>query len=121
MSSKKILLIDDEDSVRQMLSDFLTLKGYQTIEAPGGVKGVQMAELLKPDLILLDLKMPEMDGIAVLKKLRHSNTQAAVVMLTGVYDEVTARQAIQLGAYEYLTKPIDLSTLENLISRILPA
>ncbi len=103
-----------------MLSDFLSLKGYQTFEAPGGVKGVQMAELLKPDLILLDLKMPEMDGIMVLKKIRSMNNQSAVVMLTGVYDETAARQAIQLGAYEYLTKPVDLSTLENLISRILP-
>ena len=121
MSTYRILLIDDEDSARQMLCDFLQLKGYQTFDAASGTKGIQIAEVVKPELIILDLKMPEMDGIEVLKKIRAKNIQSTVLMLTGVYDESAARLAIQHGAYDYLTKPIDLTTLENLISRILPA
>ena len=121
MSTPKILLIDDEDSVRQMLAEFLNLKGYQTFEANGGAKGLQIAELIKPEIIILDLKMPEMDGIEVLKKIRAKDISTTVLMLTGVYDETAARMAIQQGAYDYLTKPIDLTSLESLIARILPS
>lgn len=121
MSQKTILVIDDEILIGELVCDYLGGMGFRTVRASGAKEGLQLAEIENPHLILLDVLMPEMSGIECLQIIRKSNPDAIVVMATAVHDENTAKQAIQYGAYDYITKPIDFQYLkENILSRIFP-
>ena len=116
---KKILVIDDEPSARQMLCDYLEIQGYIALQAEDGLKGISLASSENPDLILLDVSMPKMNGLEVLRVLRAKVPLASVLMLSGVYDEDIAKKSVQLGAFDYWTKPVDLVQLQDMIHRIL--
>ena len=117
---QKILVIDDDVSIRSLLSSFLASRGYQVFQAATGTKGVEAMADTPADLVLLDLGLPDMTGLEVLKKIRKSFPQAVVLMLSGSQDEKSAREALRFGAYDYLTKPIDLETLAtDFLQRIL--
>jgi signal transduction histidine kinase/DNA-binding response OmpR family regulator len=110
LSPRKILLIDDDQEVRKILSELLGLSGYATIEAASGQSGLTLAAQLKPDLILLDIMMPQMDGWTVLKKLQSSPELAdiPVIVLSAVSD---TDMALSLGAVSVLRKPADAARL----------
>lgn len=114
----KILIIDDEPSLLEALAERLTQEGFITLEAKDGVEGIKTALEVHPDLILLDLMMPLMDGIEVLRKLRSDpwGEQANVLVLTNLNDEHTIHDALQTHTYEYLIKA-DWS-LEDLVKKI---
>ena len=103
----KVLVIDDEQLIRQVVNRLLTFEGYEVIEAPYGQAGYQMAVSEKPNVILLDLMMPVMDGFAVLSKLkRQPKTKAIpVIILTARIDAESERRCMESGAVDYIKKP----------------
>ena len=96
-----------------MLKKFLTKKGYEAIIALSGEEGIRKVKEEKPQAILLDIKMPKMNGIEALKKIREIDKKVGIVMITAVKEEEIGRKCLELGAYDYLTKPLDLDYLET--------
>jgi two-component system nitrogen regulation response regulator NtrX len=106
----KILVIDDERSIRNTLREILEYEGYQIDDAPDGATALQKASEEKYDVILCDIKMPQMDGMEVLDKLL-SMSDTPVVMISGHGNIETAVDAIKRGAYDFIAKPLDLNRL----------
>ncbi len=104
--SKKILIVEDEQDMRQALVDELTREGFQTLEARNGKEGLESALKEHPDLILLDIVMPVMDGMTMMKKLRESENgkDIPVIMLTNLSDVEKVSNALEFGVYDYLVK-----------------
>ena len=117
----KILIIDDERGIRNTLREILADEGYEVDVAENGKQGLEMAQAKAYDLIFTDIKMPEMDGMEVLKALKNGendengdaalNGESPVVMISGHGDVETAVQALKIGAYDFLLKPLDLNRI----------
>ena len=105
MSTGKILVVDDEDIVRTSCSRTLSPEGYEVRLAKNGAEGLKMASEERFDLVLTDLKMPDMDGIEVLRIIKEQWPETAVIIVTGYQTVDTAVKAIKLGAYDYIEKP----------------
>jgi two-component system nitrogen regulation response regulator NtrX len=117
----KILLIDDEKSIRKSLREILEFEKYKVEEAEDGSQGLAMASAENFDLILCDIKMPKLDGMELLNKLNEQNIDSPIVMMSGHGNIETAVEAVKKGAYDFLAKPIDLNrllvTVRNAIER----
>ena len=107
----KILVIDDERSIRNTLKDILGFEGYLVEVADNGLSGLELVKLSDFDIILCDIKMPEMDGIEVLEKILELKPETTVVMISGHGNIDTAVEAIKKGAYDFIVKPLDLNRL----------
>jgi DNA-binding NtrC family response regulator len=109
----KLLIIDDERGIRNTLREILTDEGHEVEVAENGKQGLEMAQAKAFDLIFSDIKMPEMDGIEVLKALKEGEEaiDTPIVMISGHGDVETAVQALKLGAYDFLLKPLDLNRI----------
>jgi two-component system, OmpR family, alkaline phosphatase synthesis response regulator PhoP len=103
--SKKILVVDDEQSIVTLIKYNLEQSGYSVITASDGEEGINKAILEKPDLMILDLMLPKMDGIEVCKKLRQQKELLPILMLTAKDDEFDKVLGLELGADDYMTKP----------------
>jgi len=114
-----ILVVDDEKDFCTLLSDSLSLEGYRVLTAYNGRRALQMVKKERPDLALLDIKMPGMNGIEVLRGIKRVKKETAVIMLTAFGTLETARRAMKLGAYDYVTKPVDHSLLKSLVKEAL--
>jgi len=104
---RKVLAIDDTPEIRMIITETLSLFGFETITAEDGATGIQLARESRPDLILCDIKMPKLDGYETLKQLREDDATATIpfVFLSGATDRITIRRGMELGADDYLTKP----------------
>ncbi|MGH1414588.1 MAG: response regulator transcription factor [Pelagimonas sp.] len=111
MSEQTIILCDDEAPLRRMLKDHLTECGYRVIEAANGNELLTLVEDTAPDLIILDVRMPQKDGLSALRDLRLSS-QVPVMMLTAAGEVVDKVLGLEFGADDYLVKPVDLRELE---------
>ncbi len=116
---EKILVIDDDDSIRETLQLYLTEIGYEVIVANNGEVGIRLIDQHKPDLILSDLKMAGLTGIDVLKKAKELDSKNQVVLMTAFEDMQSTITAMQLGAYDYIEKPLELSRFNAIIKRAL--
>jgi len=114
MSTKKVLIIEDEKSIADIIRFNLVKEGFETDTAYEGRTGLEKALSIKPDLILLDVMLPEMDGFQVCKKVRETST-VPIVMLTAKEEEVDKVLGLELGADDYITKPFGM---RELIARI---
>jgi two-component system, chemotaxis family, chemotaxis protein CheY len=114
----KILVVDDAAYVRLRLSRLLSSNGYDVIEAGDGKAAVAQYEAEKPDGVLLDIIMPEMDGMAALKELRKLDDSARVVMLTSVHEQSTVMEAIRSGALDFVVKPFDEQRLLAVVEKM---
>ena len=112
--NKKILIIEDEKHIVDILKHNLKKEGFNTIEAYDGEQGLQMGLNMNPDLILLDIMLPKMDGFAVCRKLRQS-VNTPIIMLTAREEEVDKVLGLELGADDYITKPF---SQRELIARV---
>jgi CheY-like chemotaxis protein len=113
MARKKILLVDDSSTARLLARMVLQESSYDVITARDGVEGVEKAKLEKPDLILLDVMMPNMDGIEACKRLRDEPTTSAIpiIMVTTRGEEGIAEASYAYGCNEFVTKPVDPAEL----------
>ena len=109
----RVLIVDDEPNARELLAEFLMGKGYEVLTASNGEEALGKVKEDRPHLILLDICMPKMDGLEVLKQVREIDHEVGVIMVTAVHQEETGRQALKLGAFDYITKPLDLQYLER--------
>lgn len=107
----KILIVDDEEMIRETLKDILSNENYETEEAKEGQEGLNLIKKNKYDCILLDIKMPKMDGMELLANSMEQAPETPVVMITGHGDEESAFEAAKKGAYDFITKPPDLNRL----------
>ena len=104
--AKNILICDDAAFMRMMIKDILTKNGYNVVgEAENGAKGVEKYNELKPDLVLMDITMPEMDGIAALKAIKANDPGASVIMCSAMGQQAMVIESIQAGAKDFIVKP----------------
>ena len=118
-TGETILVVDDELLVRDLLVQFLRLRGYRALGVKGGFEALSMVEQAPPDLILLDLLMPDMDGVEVLRQLRQREYTGGVIIVTGSHDEERLDEAWALGPQEVIGKPVDLEQLLTSIQLVL--
>lgn len=116
MNAGKILVVDDEREVRLVIQEFLTGKGYEVRVASNGLEGLAALETFTPDVVLLDMAMPEMDGLETLRRISASYPSLPVIMVTVNADIETTSKVLQLGAADYVPKPFDLDYLDQAIS-----
>ncbi|MBV7337259.1 sigma-54 dependent transcriptional regulator [Chloroflexi bacterium TSY] len=114
--ARTILVIDDENNMRWVLDRALQKAGYEVVTASRGDEGLRLFARYAVDLVLLDLKMPGMDGLSVLRELRQRNRQIPVLLLTAYATVPTAVEALKIGAIDYVRKPFDLEELQTKIS-----
>ncbi|HUV51269.1 MAG TPA: sigma-54 dependent transcriptional regulator [Anaerolineae bacterium] len=113
----KLLLIDDEEGIRKLLSISLRNEGYDVIMADNGHNGIELFKQKAPSIVLTDIKMPGIDGIDVLKRIKEINPDAEVIIITGHGDMEKAVKSIQLGASDFITKPINADALSKALQR----
>jgi len=114
----KILLVDDEKDIREILCLSLVDMGYTVFEAENGVEALRVFQEVQPPIVLTDIKMPHMDGIELLQKIKHENPEAEVVMITGHGDMDLAIRSLKYEATDFITKPINVDALEISLQRV---
>ncbi len=121
MNRPKILTIDDETEFTNMISEYFGARGYEVLIASRGVKGIEIIQNEKPDIVLLDLKMPGVDGDQLVTQLKRIHPAAKAIVITGFIDDGRTKKRLEeAGIYAYLEKPISsLKDLELLIAKAL--
>ena len=109
----KIMVVDDEYEICSMLKDFLEREGYEAFTATSVKDALGIIEKERPKVILLDIRMPEMNGIEAIEEIRKIDQTTGIIMATAVMDEDVARRAMELGASDYIIKPFDLEYLRK--------
>ena len=115
----KVLVIDDEQGIRSLLDMLLSRKGYGVVLADGGRKGLELFRRERPDVIVLDLNRPEMDGVAVLQQVRSLNPDQPVINLTGAGTPEKEQRVHALGVSEFVEKEFSLHRLGDALKRVL--
>ncbi len=118
MSEWKILIVDDEERMSRVIADYFRIKGYETCEASDGLAALQQFEEFHPDLILLDIMMPKMDGWDVCAHIRQTSS-VPIIMLTARGEEADELKGFSLGVDEYITKPFSLKILLARVEAVL--
>ena len=121
MTAEKVsmLVVDDEESIRNLLQRILEGAGYRVTAVASGKEALFKVSLGEVEVVLLDVKMPEMSGIEVLSKLTAESPDVCVIMVTSVVDTKTAVEAMKLGAYEYITKPFSNKQIVERVQKLL--
>lgn len=114
---KSVLVIDDDPLIRKTLSSYLSKKGFEALVAEDGEEGLQKYEERIPDLVILDIRLPDVDGLEVLGRIREKNPNASIIIMTAYDDMKTTIEAIKSGAFEYLVKPLDYVELDLTIDK----
>ncbi|MGE5329504.1 MAG: response regulator [Deltaproteobacteria bacterium] len=123
MEKKTVLIVDDAIFMRMVLKKLFELDGRCEVigEAQNGLEGIQKAEELQPDIITMDVVMPDLDGVEAVKEIKKLCPETKVVMITSVSNYQMVRKVIEIGAFDYLSKPIDLEDLNVLLEKIYKA
>ncbi len=112
---KKLLIVDDETDIATSIQYVLTQEGFSTLLAHDGLKAIELAEKEKPDLIILDLMMPGLDGLEVCRRVRSHDRRTPILMLTARTSEIDTVVGLELGANDYIAKPV---RLRELVARV---
>lgn len=117
--AKNILIVDDAAFMRMMIKDILTKNGYNVVgEAENGAKAFEKYNELKPDLVLMDITMPEVDGIAALKKIKASDPGAMIIMCSAMGQQAMVIEAIQGGAKDFIVKPFQPDRVLEAVKKV---
>ena len=114
-----ILIVEDSSTMRKAIRKIVKAEGHDTLEAPDGREGLEIAATHAPDCILLDLIMPEVDGLEVLKALRERGSKIPVIVLTADIQEIVRKECLELGATAFINKPLIGSRLLDTIQEVL--
>ena len=117
--AKNILIVDDAAFMRMMIKDILTKNGYNVVgEAENGLKAVEKYTELKPDLVLMDITMPDMDGIQALKKIKELDPNANIIMCSAMGQQAMVIEAIQSGAKDFIVKPFQAERVLEAVKKV---
>ncbi len=116
---RKILVVDDELDICDFVKNFFSERGFEVFTALNGEDALTIVKKEKPELVLLDIKMKGMDGIATLKHLKDIDKNVKVIMVSALEDQDKIEEACKLGACEYITKPLMLDHLEYAVDKVL--
>ena len=117
MSQTKVLVVDDEVEFASALAERLNLRNYETKTASNALEALSSIHKDRPDVVLLDLRMPGMDGIEILKAIKQYDSTIEVIMLTGHGDKESVEEGMKGGIFEYIMKPIDIGELTSKIDK----
>lgn len=109
----RVLIVDDERQIGEFLSEFLVEKGYEVFYADSGEEGIRYVKRVRPHLTLLDVRMSGMGGLEALRLMKEIDPRLGVIMVTALHEEEVGREALKLGAVDFITKPIDFDYLET--------
>lgn len=118
--SKKLLIVDDQYGIRILLNEVFQKEGYQTFQASNGMQALQIVEQDRPDLVLLDMKIPGMDGIEILKRLKEMDQTIEVFIMTAYGELDMIQQAKDLGARTHFAKPFDIDEIRAAVKAQAP-
>lgn len=117
--AKSVLICDDAAFMRVMIKDILTKNGYEVVgEAENGIKAVEKYTETKPDLVMMDITMPEMDGIQALKKIRELDPKASVIMCSAMGQQAMVIESIQSGAKDFIVKPFQADRVLEAVRKV---
>ncbi|AWB42886.1 two-component system response regulator [Paenibacillus sp. CAA11] len=111
MERKKVLIVDDQNGIRILLMEVFSSEGYQTFQAANGKLALEIVQKDNPDLVLLDMKIPGMDGLEILKHIKKVNPETKVIMMTAYGELDMIKEATELGALMHFTKPFDIDEM----------
>jgi len=111
MGRKKLLIVDDQIGIRILLLEVFATEGYETFQAANGRAALEIVRNHAPDLVLLDMKIPGMDGLEILKKIKEINREIKVIMMTAYGELDMIKEATDLGALMHFTKPFDIDEM----------
>lgn len=117
-ASKRILIVDDEENARMALSKILAHEGYDVSSARNGLEALNFLRNRDVELIITDINMPEMNGLSFLRELNRSHPQSNVIMITAYGEVESYLEAMNLGAFEYINKPLKYDDLKKIINKI---
>lgn len=112
---KRVLVVDDEAEFREMLVEYLHGKGFEAFGAGGGEEALELIPKFRPGVVLLDVVMPRMTGVEVLKRIKALREETCVVMVSGRGDEEIAKRTLGMGAADYISKPVDFAYLDSVL------
>ena len=115
-----IMIVDDQYGIRILLNEVLQKEGYETFQAANGAQALEIAKNNKLDLVLLDMKIPGMDGIEILKRLKEYDSSIAVIIMTAYGELDMIQKANDLGALSHFAKPFDIVDIRNTVKKYLP-
>jgi two-component system chemotaxis response regulator CheY len=119
MAGKNILIVDDAAFMRMMIKDILTKNGYVVVgEAENGARAVEKYNELKPDLVIMDITMPEMDGIEAVKAIKGINSNADIIMCSAMGQQAMVIESIQAGAKDFIVKPFQAERVIEAVSKV---
>lgn len=116
MANKKILIVDDQNGIRVLLVEVFNVEGYRTFQASNGKLALEIVRNESPDLVLLDMKIPGMDGLDILKHIKQINPSIKVIMMTAYGELDMIKEATDHGALMHFTKPFDIDDLRNAVN-----
>ena len=120
MADKRILIVDDAAFMRMMIKDILTKNGYEGVgEAENGAKAVEKYNELKPALVVMDITMPEMDGIEAVKAIKAADPKANIIMCSAMGQQAMVIESIQAGAKDFIVKPFDRDRVIEAVSKVI--
>lgn len=119
MVKRKILIVDDQAGIRVLLMEVFTSEGYETFQAANGKAALDIVGKEHPDLVLLDMKIPGMDGLEILKRIKEIDKGVKVIMMTAYGELDMINEATQNGALMHFTKPFDIDELRVAVNRII--
>ena len=117
----RILLVDDEEAIREELGIFLERKHFEVVKGVNGLDGFALFERVRPDLVITDYRMPQLNGIELIQKMKAAAPAIPIVMLSGQADRNVCAQSLRNQAYAFLEKPVDLKELYAVIQEALAA
>ena len=114
----KILVVDDEPHIREVLQQLLETEGYVTAGADSGAEALELVREFMPHIVFLDIRMPEMDGIQCLRRIKEIEQNVEVVMISGFATIEMAKRALEIGAFDYIGKPLSFDHIRDIIRQI---
>lgn len=116
MDKKKVLIVDDQNGIRVLLMEVFSNEGYETFQAGNGKLALEIVRRESPDLVLLDMKIPGMDGLDILKHIKQIDASIKVIMMTAYGELDMIKEATDLGALTHFTKPFDIDDLRQAVN-----